>query len=82
MIEFTESRLEGSWISENGGQKINCEVVNQILHCTWPNQFVEHFQIDSKTLRGVAKPEILGCPTNDGMITWNTGNRWIKPGNC
>ena len=82
MIELIESRLEGSWISENRDQKINCEVVNQIFHCTWANQLVEHFRIDSKILRGVAKPEILGYLTNDGMITWNTGNRWIRPGNC
>ena len=82
MIAFAESRFEGSWINENGGQKIECEMVNHTLQCTWPNQTVEHFQLNTEILRGVAKPEILGYPTDDGMITWNTGNRWIRPGNC
>ena len=60
---------------------IDCKLVNNTLECIWRNQIVEHFQVRSESVKGVTNPEILGYPTDDGMITWNTGNRWIKPGN-
>ena len=52
-----------------------------MFECTWPNQLVEHFQINDDNLQGVTNPEILGYPTKDGMILWSTGNLWIKEGN-
>ena len=73
--------MEGCWISENGNQIIDCKLVNNSLECTWPSQIVEHFQVCYEILKGVTNPEILGYPTEDGMITWNTGNRWVKQGN-
>ena len=73
--------MEGCWISENGNNAIDCKVVNHSLECTWPNQIVEHFHVSPEILKGVTNPEILGYPTDDEMITWNTGNRWIKQGN-
>ena len=80
LFTISETRLEGCWISENGNEIIDCKVVNNSLKCIWSNQIVEHFEVSHKILKGVANPEILGYPTDDGMINWNTGNRWIKPG--
>ena len=82
LFTISESQLEGCWISENGNQIIDCKVVNHSLECTWPNQIVEHFQVCSEILKGVTNPEIFGYPMEDGLITWNTGNRWVKQGNC
>ena len=66
--------------NENGNHIIDCKLVDNSLECTWTNQMVEHFQLSSEILKGVTNSEILGYPTEHGLITWNTGNRWIKEG--
>ena len=53
------------------------------LECTWPDQSVETYQIEPESLKGTTNQQILGYPSEDRqMITWNTGNRWVKEGNC
>ena len=75
------SPSEGTWISENGDERIDCKLrENILLECTWPSHFVEFFQIDAQILQGVENPEICGFPLNDSLIKWNTGNCWIKEG--
>ena len=75
------SPFEGTWISENGDERIDCKLREDVLlESTWPNQFVEFFQIDSQILQGVENPEIYGYPLNDDLIKWNTGNLWVREG--
>ena len=51
------------------------------LECTWPDQSIEIYLIESDSLRGTTNQEIHGYPSEDRqMITWNTGNRWVKEG--
>ena len=75
------SQLEGNWISEYDDQQINCKVDDDKMECTWPNKHVETFKIDSDQLKGLENPAIYGYPTKDGLITWSSGNKWIKDGN-
>ena len=80
---FQGSWLNGCWISENGNQPIKCQVVDDLLTCTWPNQSIETYQIEPEYLKGTTNQQILGYPSEDcQMISWNTGNRWVKEGNC
>ena len=75
-------KLEGTWISDYGNKRINCQVEDdKFLECIWPNQFVEHFRMDSDMLTGATNPEILGYLRRDGcLVTWSSGNCWTKEG--
>ena len=51
------------------------------LVCTWPDQSVETYQIEAESFKGTANQQICGYPSEDSqMITWNTGNRWVREG--
>ena len=73
------STYQGCWIEECDNKEIQCELVNGKLKCTWPNQFVEEFQIETDTLTGDVNQQICGW-LDDERIKWNTGNHWCKKG--
>ena len=77
------TQFEGCWISEDGNHKIECKLSedNVWLICTWPNKYVEMFELDSENLKGITNSEIIGYPGEVDQITWNTGNHWYKEGN-
>ena len=77
------TRFEGCWICEDGNHKIECILSedNAWLICTWPNEHVEMFELDSGNLKGITNSAIIGYPAEVDQITWNTGNRWFKEGN-
>ena len=81
IIFFSDSRLEGCWISESGNQQIKCKVVDNLLKCTWPNQLLECFQMDSGNLKGATNVDIIGFVSENDIIIWNTGNQWVRQGN-
>ena len=80
--KYNATQLEGIWICENGNQRIDCNLNDEHtwLLCTWSNEYIEIFQLESENLTGVTNPEILGYPTEGDLIIWNTGNRWYKEG--
>ena len=77
------TQFEGCWISEDGNHKIECTLSedNSWLICTWPNEYVEMYEMDSTNLKGITNSEIIGYPASVNMIIWNTGNHWFKEGN-
>ena len=91
------TQFEGCWLSENGNHKIDCNLNDDRtwLICTWPNEYVEIYELDSENLKGLTNSKIIGYPSKDsqlsfsgevmfnfhGQIFWNSGNRWTKEGN-
>ena len=86
IVEFKDvipTQLDGCWISEKSNHRIECNVNDDKtwLICTWPNEYVEMFELDSENLKGITNPEIIGYLSEVDLIIWNTGSRWIKEGN-
>lgn len=74
--------FDGYWLSGTNNQRIKCKAVDMVLKCSWSNGYVEEFAMSSECLKGLKNPTILGYPSKDGIISWNTGNQWTKEGNC
>lgn len=76
--------LDGTWKRVQDNQTVKCSKQGNRLQCKWETQLIEEFEIHlahEKTLRGFTHRNICGVYTKEeGLIIWNTGNRWIKKG--